>query len=149
MKQIENLNPYKRVEAETMAWGKGLKSSKMGIRNTGVVKDMPYSTGRVNMYISDIDEGEYIRVRGVDFGSTGAKKFFASVASAKGNGNIVLRIDGIEGQEIGRVAVKATGGDEKFSTVNGKVENIKGVHDLYLHFENLNGTFNFDWWQFQ
>ena len=149
MKQIEYLNPYKRVEAETMAWGKGLKSSKMGIKNTGVVKDMPYSTGRVNMYITDIDEGEYIRVRGVDFGSEGAKKFLASVASAKGNGNIVLRIDEIEGKEIGRVAVKATGADEKFSTVSTKVENVKGVHDLYLHFENLNGTFNFDWWQFQ
>lgn len=149
MKQIEYLNPYKRVEAETMAWGKGLKSSKMGIKNTGVVKDMPYSTGRVNMYITDIDEGEYIRVRGVDFGSEGAKKFLASVASAKGNGNIVLRIDEIEGKEIGRVAVKATGADEKFRTVSTKVENVKGVHDLYLHFENMNGTFNFDWWQFQ
>jgi hypothetical protein len=29
------------------------------------------------------------------------------------------------------------------------VENVKGVHDLYLAFEKLNGTFNFDWWQFQ
>ena len=71
-------------------------------------------------------------------------KFLASVASAKGSGNIVLRIDGIEGQEIGRVAVKATGADEKFTTVSGKVNGVKGVHDLYLHFENLNGTFNFD-----
>ena len=149
MKQIEYLNPYKRVEAETMAWGYGLKACKVGIPNTGVVKDMPYSPGRKNLYVTNIDEGEYIRLRGVDFGSTGAKKFFASVASAKGSGNIVLRIDEIEGKEIGRVAVKATGGDEKFSTVSGKVENVKGVHDLYLHFENLNGTFNFDWWRFE
>ena len=149
MKQIQSLNPYKRVEAETMAWGKGLKSQKMGIANTGVVKDMPYSVGRVNMFITDIDEGEYIRVRGVDFGSTGAKKFLASVASAKGSGEIALCIDGIEGKEIGRVAVKATGGDEKFKTFSTKVDNVKGVHDLYLHFEKLNGTFNFDWWMFE
>ena len=149
MKQLHSLNPYKRVEAETMNWGYGLKTCKVGIKNTGIVKDMPYSPGRKNLYVTDIDEGEYIRVKGVDFGSAGAKKFLASVASAKGSGNIVLTIDGIEGQEIGRVAVKATGGDEKFSMVNGKVENVKGVHDLYLHFENLNGTFNFDWWQFQ
>jgi hypothetical protein len=132
-----------------MAWGKNLKTCKMGIKNTGVVKDMPYSTGRVNMYVTDIDEGEYIRLRGVDFGSAGAKKFMASVASAKGRGNIVLTIDGIDGKEIGRVAVKATGADEKFATVSAKVENVKGVHDLYLHFEQLDGTFNFDWWQFQ
>lgn len=147
--QIEYLNPYRRVEAETMQWGYGLKTSKMGFKNTGVVKDMPYSQGRINMYVTDIDEGEYIRIKGVDFGSAGAKKFIASVASAKGSGNIVLTIDGIEGKEIGRVAVKATGADEKFKTFNTKVENVKGVHDLYLHFQNLNGTFNFDWWQFE
>ena len=88
MKQIKPLVPYNRVEAETMAWGKGLKSAKMGIPNTGVVKDMPYSPGRINMYITDIDEGEYIRVRGVDFGSEGANKFLARVASAKGSGTI-------------------------------------------------------------
>ena len=148
MKQIKPLVPYNRVEAETMAWGKGLKSAKMGIPNTGVVKDMPYSPGRINMYITDIDEGEYIRVRGVDFGCYGANKFLARVASAKGSGTIVLRIDGIEGPVIGRVAVKATGGDEKFKTVQTKISNTGGVHDLYLQFEGLKGTFNFDWWQF-
>ncbi|NLV51903.1 MAG: family 43 glycosylhydrolase [Bacteroidales bacterium] len=147
--QIENLNPYKRVEAETMQWGYGLKTCKVGTPNTGVVKDMPYSQGRKNSYVTDIDEGEYIRIKGVDFGSAGAKNFIASVASAKGSGHIVLTIDEIEGKEIGRVAVKATGADEKFKTIKTKVENVKGVHDLYLHFQNLNGTFNFDWWQFE
>ena len=58
MKQLHWLNPYKRVEAETMAWGYGLKSAKMGIENTGVVADMPTSTGKKNMYIFDINDGE-------------------------------------------------------------------------------------------
>ena len=57
MKQLHWLNPYKRVEAETMAWGYGLKSAKMGIENTGVVADMPTSTGKKNMYIFDINDG--------------------------------------------------------------------------------------------
>lgn len=149
MKQLHWLNPYKRVEAETMAWGYGLKSAKMGIKNTGVVKDMPYSTGRVNMYVTDIDEGEYIRIKGVDFGTAGAKQFLASVASATGSGQIDLRIDGIDGEEIGRVVVKATGGDEKFRTVSTKVASVTGVHDLYLCFSHMKGTFNFDWWQFK
>ena len=68
IKQLHWLNPYQRVEAETMNWGYGLKSAKMGIPNTGVVKDMPESTGKRNMYIFDINDGEYIRLRGVDFG---------------------------------------------------------------------------------
>ena len=147
--QLHTLNPFRRVEAETMAWGYGLKTSKVGIKNTGVVTEMPTSTGRKNLYVTDIDEGEYIRIKGVDFGSTGAKKFLAGVASEKGSGVIELRIDGIEGKTIGKVTVKATGSDEKFSTVSGKVEKVTGVHDLYLHFTQLNGTFNFDWWQFE
>ena len=28
LEQIENFNPYRRVEAETMAWGYGLKTGK-------------------------------------------------------------------------------------------------------------------------
>ena len=149
MQQLHALNPYRRVEAETMAWGYGLKTCKMGIKNTGVVKEMPYSTGRKNLYVTDIDEGEYIRIKGVDFGSAGAKKFLASVASEKGRGEIELRMDGIEGKTIGKVVVKPTGGDEKFRAVSGKVENVVGIHDLYIHFTHLDGTFNFDWWQFE
>ena len=43
LKQLCWLNPFERVEAETMNWGYGLKSAKMGIPNTGVVADMPLS----------------------------------------------------------------------------------------------------------
>lgn len=148
LKQLHPLNPFCRVEAETMAWGYGLKTCKVGVPNTGVVKDMPYSTGRVNQYVTDINEGEYIRLRGVDFGAAGAKSFIASVASENGNGEIVVRIDGIEGRRIGSLRVEPTGGIEHFSTVQTTVEAITGVHDLYLSFQNLMGTFNFDWWQF-
>ena len=149
IKQLQWLNPYSRVEAETMAWGYGLKSAKVGIPNTGVVKDMPYSTGKKNMYITDIDEGEYIRVRGVDFGSTGCKQFIASVASKSGKGNIEVRIDSADGQLLATVATTPTGDDQKFRTFTVKTESTTGVHDLYLCFTNLSGTFNFDWWQFK
>ena len=132
-----------------MAWGYGLKSAKVGIPNTGVVKDMPYSTGKKNMYITDIDEGEYIRVRGVDFGSTGCKQFIASVASKSGKGNIEVRIDSANGQLLATVTTTPTGDDQKFRTFTVKTESTTGVHDLYLCFTNLSGTFNFDWWQFK
>ena len=149
-KQLHWLNPYRRVEAETMAWGYGLKSSKVGIKNTGVVKDMPYSTGKKNMYITDIDNDEYIRVRGVDFGSTGCKQFIAALASESGSGTIEVRIDSANGQLLGSISTKATGGNEKFRTVTTKLTSTTtGVHDLYLCFTNISGTVNFDWWQFK
>lgn len=147
--QLQRLNPYQRVEAETMAWGYGLKTSKIGIKNTGVVAEMPYSTGHVNMYVTDIDNDEYICVRGVDFGESGARKLIASVASASGQGEIDIRIDDIDGQQIGVIPVKATGGDERFRTLTAKVTPVGGVHDLYFYFSNVKGKINFDWWQFK
>ena len=146
MKQLHWLNPYQRVEAETMAWGYGLKSAKMGIENTGVVKDMPESTGKKNMYIFDLDDGEYIRLRGVDFGK-GAKQF-AITAAATGSCTITLHLDSTDGPIIGQLVVKPTGGIEKYRAFKTKVSKASGLHDLYICFSQTNGEVRLDWWKF-
>ncbi len=148
MKQLHWLNPYQRVEAETMAWGFGLKSAKMGIENTGVVADMPTSTGKKNMYIFDINDGEYIKLRGVDFGSKGAKQF-QMVAAANGTTTITLRLDSNNGPVIGTVTIGKTGSVEKYRAFSGKVKNATGVHDLYLCFGKTSGDVRLDYWQFK
>ena len=147
MKQLHWLNPYQRVEAETMAWGYGLKSAKMGIENTGVVKDMPTSTGKKNMYIYDINDGEYIKLRGVDFGK-GAKQFNITAAST-GGCTINLRLDSNKGPVVGTVTIGKTGDVEKYRVFGGKVKNAADVHDLYICFDKVNGDIRLDWWQFK
>ena len=147
MKQLQWLNPYQRVEAETMAWGFGLKSAKMGIENTGVVKDMPESTGKKNMYIFDIDDDEYIRLRGVDF-AKGAKQF-AITAAATGSCTITLRLDSQEGPVIATLPIGKTGSLEKYRQFTTKVKNASGVHDLYICFSQATGDVHLDWWQFK
>ena len=148
MKQLHWLNPYQRVEAETMAWGFGLKSAKMGIENTGVVADMPTSTGKKNMYIFDINDGEYIKLRGVDFGEKGAKQFNITAAST-GSVTIDLRLDSNNGPIVGSVTISQTGSVEKYRTFNGKVKNATGVHDLYICFDKSSGDTHLDYWQFK
>ncbi len=149
MKQLHWLNPYQRVEAETMAWGYGLKTAKMGITNTGVVKDMPESTGKRNMYVFDINDGEYIRLRGVDFGK-GAKQFaITSSAAANAGCTITLRLDSNNGPVVGTLAVKSTGSIEKYRTFTTKVKDATGVHDLYICFSRAQGDIHLDWWQFK
>ena len=148
MKQLHWLNPYNRVEAETMAWGNGLKSAKMGIENTGVVADMPPSTGKKNMYIYDINDGEYIKLRGVDFGSKGAKQFNMT-AAATGSCVMTLRLDSNKGDVIGVITVGKTGSVEKYKSFTGKVKNALGVHDLYICFDKTSGDVRLDWWQFK
>lgn len=148
MKQLQWLNPYRRVEAETMNWGFGLKSAKMGIENTGVVKDMPESTGKKNMYIFDLNDGEYIRLRGVDFGSKGAKQF-AITAAATGTATVTLHLDSQDGPVIGTAVINSTGSIEKYRAFTAKVKNATGVHDLYLSFSQTKGDVRLDWWQFK
>ena len=147
LKQLQWLDPFQRVEAETMAWGYGLKSAKMGIKNTGVVADMPTSTGQRNMYIYDLNDGEFIKLRGVDFGQ-GAKSFAVTAAATAGC-TVTLRLDSQNGPVIGTVAITSTGTVEKYKSFKAKVINASGVHDFYLCFSGTSGDTRLDWWQFK
>lgn len=131
-----------------MNWGFGLKSAKMGIGNTGVVKDMPESTGKKNMYIFDLDDGEYIRLRGVDFGEKGAKSF-AVTAAATGSATVTLRLDSQDGPVVGMALITSTGSVEKYRPFSAKVKGATRVHDLYITFSNVQGDVRLDWWQFK
>jgi Beta-xylosidase len=128
-----NLNPFIRTEAETIAWEEGIETAKD--EKTGV-------------YVTNISNGDYIKVRSVDFGK-GAKTFEASVATASTGGKIEIRIDDKIGSLFGVIDVKNTGGDQKWKTIVCKVKKISGVHDVYFVFKGGKGDlFNFDWWKF-
>jgi len=131
-----------------MNWGFGLKSAKVGIENTGDVKKMPYSTGRRNMYIYDLNDGEFIRLRGVDFGSTGAKDYTIS-AAATGGCTVTLRIDSQNGPAIGTVRIGSTGSVNDYRMFQASVKKTTGVHDLYICFSRTTGDVRLDWWQFR
>ncbi len=131
---VSNLNPFKRVEAETIAWSEGLKTA--GDSKKGV-------------FVTKIDNGDYIKVRSVDFGK-GAKKFEASVASESNGGQIEIRLGSIDGELLGVCEVKSTGGLQNWAIQSCKVKKTKGIHDLCFVFKGGNGQlFNFDWWQFK
>ncbi len=128
-----NLNPYKRVEAETIAWSEGLKTAKEDI---------------VGVYVTKIDNGDYIKVRSVDF-KKGATKFEASVAVAASGAKIEIRIDSKEGNLLGTLEVKSTGNEQKWITLSCTVKKVKGIHDIYFVFKgDRDDLFNFDWWKF-
>lgn len=145
--QLHVFDPYRRVEAETMAWGYGLKSAKVGFDNTGVVEQMPLSEGKRNMYIYHIDKGEYIRLRGVDFG-TGAKRFTIA-AAGKGSVTLNVRLDSADGPIVGTVVLKPNGSVDKYRSFSTKVSGASGVHDLYLCFDEAEGDIRLDWWRFK
>ena len=132
-KAVENLNPFQRVEAETIAFSSGLKTEVC-------------SEG--GMDVTQISNGDYIKVKNVDFGS-GATSIDVRVASATSGGNIELHLDSQTGTLLGTCAIAGTGGAQTWMTKTCTVTGATAVHDLFLKFTGGSGTlFNFNWWQF-
>lgn len=133
VKSLSNVNPFKRVEAETIAWEKGIKTMS---GNDG------------GAYVTNISEGDFIEVRSVDF-KKGADLFQASVASGNG-GQIEIHLDSLKGFLLGSCQIKSTGGLEKWHMQSCMVNKVKGVHDIYFVFREAgDDLFNFDWWEFK
>ncbi len=80
-----------------------------------------------------INGGDWVGYRGVDFG-TGAVMFQARVASATEGGEISIRLDSLDGPEIGSCVVGNTGGWQNWVTRKAAVVPTSSVHDLYLRF---------------
>jgi arabinoxylan arabinofuranohydrolase len=132
--QLASLDPYTRVEAETMNAQSGIETE-------------PSSAGGMN--VTDIQGGDWVRLRGVDFGSSGAVSFGASVASATSGGAIELRLDSLDGALIGTCTVPGTGGSQAWAIATCPVSGATGEHDLYLTFTGVGSPlFNLDYWQF-
>ena len=123
LEQVGTFNPFHKVEAETMAWGYGLKTDV--VEGRGIV-------------LRDIDAGELLLIKGVDFGR-GARKFTASV---EGAATIEIRLDAVDGPLCGVLTAKAGKG---FQEASCRLKGAAGVHDLYFVFKS--GGFRWDWWK--
>ncbi len=132
--QVETLDPFVRTEAETIAWA-------------WEVRTEPSSAGGVN--VTGIEDGDYIKVKGVDFGE-GARSFAAAVASASDGGDIEVRLDGLTGTLVGTCSAPGTGGWQTWVEVSCPIEGATGVHDVYFVFTGGSGSLlSFDWWRFE
>ena len=138
LEQVGTFNPYHRVEAETMAWGYGLKTTR----------ENPSGPWNETLFVTDIDDGEYILVKGVDFGS-GASSIDASCSSLLFGGRIEIRLDTPDGWKAGEIDVPKT--KFKYETLTTALTRCDGVHDVYFVFKSTSmqkrNLFNFDWWE--
>ena len=131
--QVGALNPYVRQEAETNAWASGVETE-------------PASEDGMN--VGFIDNGDYLKVKGVAFGG-GATYFTARVASATSGGRIEVRLDSTSGPVVGTCTVAGTGGWQTWANVGCSVNGATGTRDLYLRFTGGSGSlFNLNHWQF-
>ncbi|MDZ7723878.1 MAG: family 43 glycosylhydrolase [candidate division KSB1 bacterium] len=140
VEQVGHVNPYERMEAETMDDQNGIETEVC-------------SAGGMN--VTSIEDGDWIKVRGVDFGATGPAAFTAGIASDLKigdltGGSIEIRLDDKAGPLIGTVPVSYTGGPDSWKTETIAVDEVTGMHDVCFVFkgENVESLFNFDYWQY-
>lgn len=136
VRPVGKLDPYGRVEAETIAFSEGVKSEP---------------NAKTGVYISDIHNGDYIKVREVDFGERSPKRFAATLASALRGGQLEVRADSLKGALLAEIDVPHTGGWECWKTLQADIARpVTGTHDVYFVFKGRKGCklFNFDWYRF-
>lgn len=134
VKQVGNLDPFSRVEAETMSDQSGIETEVCG-------------AGGMNL--AYIDNGDWTMVEGVSFGASGSSSFTASVASTKTGGTIEIRLDSRTGTVVGTVNVPNTGGNQTWQKVTITTTKITGTHNVYFTFKGSSSSlFNVDYWMF-
>ncbi|WP_423128071.1 glycoside hydrolase family 43 protein [Gaoshiqia sp. Z1-71] len=128
---VSNLNPFQKTEAETIAWSEGVKTT----------------SGNQGVYVTKIENGDFIKVRNVDFGK-GAKKFEVAAAALAG-GEIEIRLDTKDGLLLGICEITNTGDANVWETFTTNLGKNEGIHDLYFVFKGGDGElFNLDYWKF-
>lgn len=165
VESVRNLNPYQRVEGETMAWERGVEVERH--------EDNSCS-------LASIHNENYIKLKDVDFGTVGPIGVSANVACADESqeGTIEFRIDCDEniestesdvkdifaegfdlhntdvnsGEVIATIDVKASGSADVYKEIKGKIEKkLTGVHDLFVVFKSNNEgeLFKLDYYNFE
>lgn len=133
---LMTVNPYRKNEAETIAFSEGVKASQ---------------NKEVGVFINAQKNGSYSKVKGVDFGKIGATKFTARVGTTH-NGNVTMevRLGSTEGKLLGTINIPLTGGDNRWALVSMNIPKTTDTHDLYFVYkgDKPGRIMYFDYWMF-
>lgn len=136
--QLFAFNPYDEVSATTMSNSAGISIAEEKKKS---FKDATKVT------VSEIESGDWLQIRGVDFGNRGANELTIRFASELGSGAVKVCIDALDGEAIAYAKINETGSFDNVLDVTVPVENIKGVHDLYFIFSG--SDYRIHSWKFE
>lgn len=125
---VGTLNPYNRVEAETMAWSWGVKTD----RQAGF-----------DHCVTQIHNGDWIKVREVDFGQDGPSEIEIQTLKFNTPAVVEFYIDSLGGDPFASFDVRASG-----AMKTSLARPMTGRHDVYILFRGGDEQFfDFDWWK--
>lgn len=103
-----------------------------------------------NMALGDIQSGDFIKVAGVDFGSTGPVSFCMTVRNkedVQASGAVKIVVDGLDGEVLGYMPVADIPEGREFKECMQQLSgSTEGVHDLYFIFGGEG--YEIEEWQF-
>ena len=138
--QLKTINPYERIDAETVAWNAGIKIADCA-EGGKLFKDF-------NRQITDLQDGDWTSVAQAAFGDRGAAEFTVKAASKSG-GQIEIHMDSPEGALVGTVNVEATGSEDTFKEFSCKLDRITDTHNVFLVFKGkAENLMNVDYYSF-
>ena len=138
--QLKTINPYERIDAETVAWNAGIKIEDCAEEGK-LFKNF-------NRQITDLQDGDWTSVAQAAFGDRGAAEFTVKAASKSG-GQIEIHMDSPEGALVGTVNVEATGGEDTFKEFSCKLDRITDTHNVFLVFKGkAENLMNVDYYSF-
>lgn len=132
---IGTLNPYQTTKAVTIANSYGLSTDQ----------------NLTDVYLSEVNNGDWMCVREVDFGGKVPTGLIVEAASATHGGIIEIHADSIGGDLLATVNVEPTGSWENWTTFKAPVTSgISGKHDLFFAFKGQKGRklMNVNTWKF-
>ena len=95
-------------------------------------------------WVTNIHNGDWIKVRNVDFGDEPATLVSVEMLNYKSEGRIEFYLDEMSGRPVATVPV----GNDNMMIKAPVDARAKGVHDLYLLFRGGDGElFDLDWWE--
>ncbi|MGW2830103.1 glycoside hydrolase family 16 protein [Streptomyces sp. NPDC001286] len=121
-----NRDAYSAIQAESYDSQSGVTTEATS--DTGGGQDVGY-----------IANGDWALYKGVNFGSTAARQFYARVASGAASGVsglVQVRLDSATSTPIGSFAVGNTGGWQSWTTIPANISSVTGTHDVYLTFSS-------------
>lgn len=137
VEQLKAFNPYEEVPAVTMSNNGGIDILEADVMDSNLTS---------KIYLSDIDQGDWISVNQVDFGMTGPESLTLKFSCEGKGGAIRLSMDSLDGDVIAYVEITDTGAMDKFTEVTIPIAGITGIHDIYFTFAGSN--YQLDFWRF-
>jgi hypothetical protein len=122
------VNPYERVEAETMAWSWGVKTDRLA---------------GFEHYVTQIHNGDWIKIREVDFGQDSPDEIELEILNFRTPGVVEFYVDALGGNPFASLDIRDSGAME-----TSIARPVTGMHDVYVLFRGGDDQlFDFDWWQ--